>query len=156
MTAYEGGISAPFIAYWPAGIPEKQQNTIVRQPAHLIDVMPTLLDVAGVTYGPKEGEPKLEGQSLVPMLHGEPIAASRDLFWEHEGNRAARVGKWKIVALASQPWELYDMETDRIESHDLAGEMPDKVKELEAAYNEWAARCHVVPWDKIEPHRPKK
>ncbi len=64
------------------------------------------------------------------------------------------MGKWKIVALASKPWELYDIESDRVESHDLASEHPEKVKELEEAYNAWAKKCGVVPWDQIEPKRP--
>jgi arylsulfatase len=156
VTAYEGGISTPLIAYWPAGISEKLHNTMVREPGHLIDLMPTVMELTGATRPSVEDEPALEGQSIAGILRGEKISADRSLFWEHEGNRAARVGKWKLVALANKPWELYDVESDRVESHDLASSQPEKVKELEAAYNAWAKKCGVVPWDQIEPKRPEK
>jgi arylsulfatase A-like enzyme len=156
VTAYEGGISTPLIAHWPAGIPEKLNNTMVREPGHFIDLLPTLIEVTGATRPAAKEEPELQGKSIAALFRGDPLPADRSLFWEHEGNRAARVGKWKIVALANQPWELFDVESDRVESHNLASEHPEKVKELEAAYNAWAEKCGVVPWDQIEPKRPEK
>lgn len=156
VTAYEGGISTPLIAYWPGGISEKLHNTMVREPGHIIDIMPTLMELTGATRAPAKNQPELEGQSIAPMLRGESLPASRSFFWEHEGNRAARVGQWKIVALALKPWELYDIDNDRVESHDLAAEHPEKVKELEEAYNAWAKKCGVIPWEQIEAKRPEK
>jgi arylsulfatase len=156
VTAYEGGISTPLIAYWPAMIPEKLHNTLVREAGHFIDLLPTFMEVTGATRPPAKDEPALEGKSLTALFRGEPLPASRNFFWEHEGNRAARVGNWKLVALAGKPWELYDLENDRVESHDLASAHPEKVKELEAAYNDWARKCGVVPWDQIESKRPEK
>jgi arylsulfatase len=75
----------------------------------------------------------------------------RGHFWEHEGNRAVRQGKWKLVSRFSGGWELYDLEADRTELHDLAGKHPDVVKELLGRYEKWAARVGVRPWDKIRP-----
>ena len=114
--------------------------------------MATCLDVAGVEY-PKKLAGRdllpLEGRSLLPILEGKKVA-SQDLFWEHEGNRAMRSGKWKLVSRYDQTWELYDMEADRTELHDLAAKQPDTVKELRAKYERWADRVGVQPWEKIE------
>ena len=86
----------------------------------------------------------LEGKSLVPAFADKPI--DRDLYWEHEGNRAVRVGDWKLVAKQAEPWELYDISKDRIESNNLAAQQPDRVKELVAKYEAWAKRAHVASW----------
>ena len=72
-------------------------------------------------------------------------ADSEHFFWEHEGNRAFRDGKWKLVAKENQPWELYDIEADRTEMNDLASKQPAKVKELAAKWDAWAARANVLP-----------
>jgi arylsulfatase len=155
-TAYEGGISTPLIARWPAGIDKQAIGTFVRQPGHIIDLMPTFLHLAGTTY-PSTDTRHPEGQNILPMLQGQSGNPDRTFFWEHEGNRAIHKGDWKLVMLGNSPdgWELYNMKTDRIESHNLASKMPDKVKELTADYNAWAKRCGVVPWPEIEKHRPK-
>jgi arylsulfatase len=79
------------------------------------------------------------------MLTGKAIQRSQPIFWEHEGNRAVRAGKWKLVAKENQPWELYDIEADRTELNNLATKMPDKVKELAAQGDAWAARANVSP-----------
>jgi len=84
----------------------------------------------------------MEGVSLVPVFRGRELA-ERVLCWEHEGHRAVREGKWKLVALAGKAWELYDLEADRAELKDLAGEMPERVRSLEAHYRAWAERCGV-------------
>ncbi|GAB6164837.1 hypothetical protein JCM19992_08370 [Thermostilla marina] len=143
---HEGGISTPLIAYWPKGIPRKGE--LETQPGHLIDIMATCVDLAGVEY-PEEyrGEEiyPLEGVSLRPVFTGGKLNRSNPLFWEHEGNRAVRDGKWKLVAKENQPWELYDMEADRTEMHDLSAEHPEIVARLEAAWNAWAERAHVLP-----------
>ncbi|MGH9846764.1 MAG: hypothetical protein ACREEM_49325 [Blastocatellia bacterium] len=70
---------------------------------------------------------------------------AQPIFWEHEGNRAVREGKWKLVAKENQPWELYDLEADRTEMRDLAAKQPEKVKELSAQWDAWAARAQVLP-----------
>ena len=149
---HEGGIATPFIAHWPAGI--KAKGDLRRQPGHIIDIMATCVDVAGAPYPTEhDGTPitPLEGRSLAPAFAGLPVQREA-LFWEHEGNRAVRRGKWKLVSKHPGEWELYDLEADRTELDDLATQRPDKVEELTSLYAAWAERCGVRPW----PVRRKK
>jgi arylsulfatase len=147
---HEGGISTPLIAHWPGGIPAARNGSIENQPGHLIDIMATCLDVAGAKYPKKYHGREItppEGKSLVPAFLGEPIARGDALYWEHEGNRAVRRGKWKLVAKGwNGKWELYDMEADRTEMHDLSGEKPDLARELAEKWDAWAHRARVLPW----------
>jgi arylsulfatase len=144
---HEGGISTPLIAHWPKGIDVGRNGQLVRDPGHLIDLMATCLDVGGAK--PKEGTPKPEGVSLRPAFEGKPIDRANPIFWEHEGNRAIRQGKWKLVMKYNQPWELYDMEADRTELHDLSSQEPAKVSELSGEWEAWAKRVGVRPWEEI-------
>lgn len=150
---HEGGISTPFIARWPEVI---RPGGIFHQPTHIIDVMATCLDAAGVPY-PDDYEGRrilsYEGESVMPVFRGERWSREREICWEHEGNRAVRQNQWKLVSKHPGRWELYDMSEDRTELNDLANRYPDKVKELEAIYNVWAERCGVLPWEKIRPGR---
>ena len=93
----------------------------------------------------------MQGQSLLPALEGKTLP-HRVLYWEHEGNRAVRDGKWKLVAAHGEAWQLHDMEADRTELHDLAGELPDKVTQTAAAHAAWAEQVGVMPW---RPKRPE-
>jgi arylsulfatase len=155
VTAYEGGISAPAIVRWPAGIPESARGRLVREPAHLLDLLPTVLELAGAHY-PATDARRPEGQSILTMVRGGAGNADRTLCWEHEGNRAIRKGKWKLVMLANGArWELYDIDADRAEGHDLAAERPELVRELSEEYDRWAARCGVAPWAEVASKRPK-
>lgn len=143
---HEGGISTPLIAHWPGGI--KRHGELETQPGHLIDVMATCVDLSGADYPEKyNGETitPLEGRSLKPAFTAEKI--QRDaLYWEHEGNRAVRVGDWKLVAKgASGPWELYNVRTDRSELNNLAADEPTRVRTLTARWQKYAARAHVLP-----------
>ncbi len=142
---HEGGIATPLVVRWPAGFPDK--GAFRQQVGHVIDFMPTLLDLAAAPY-PKEsdGHPVLpmEGRSLVPTFTDHPIDRG-PLFWEHEDNRAVRVGDLKLVSLAGRPWELYDMSKDREELHDLTSAQPAQAKSLAALWDAWAQRCHVYP-----------
>jgi len=146
---HEGGIAAPLIVHWPRGISANRRNALVSQPAHLIDVMPTVLDVTGVAY-PKEYKGQaiqpMEGISLRPALAGRAATRTQPLFWEHEGNRAVRSGNWKLVSTYANEWELYDMAADRVERNDLATSRPDVVKTLAAEWDAWAKRANVDPW----------
>ncbi|MFN7138594.1 MAG: arylsulfatase [Limisphaerales bacterium] len=145
---HEGGISTPLIVHWPAGIPKERNGKLERQPGHLIDIMATVVDVTGASYPKEQNGNKIqpmEGVSLRPALDGKPLQRKEPLFWEHEGNRAIRDGKWKLVAKENQPWELYDMEKDRTEMNNLATADPARVHELSAKWETWAARANVLP-----------
>jgi len=149
---HEGGISTPLIVHWPAGI--KAKNELRHQPSHLVDIMATCVDVAGARY-PSEYKghaitPK-EGVSLVPAFDNRPIEREA-LFWEHEGNRAVRIGDWKLVAKGSiadrtRPvkWELYNIAEDRAELHDLSEKYPERVAAMAAKWESYAERCNVFP-----------
>ena len=145
---HEGGIATPLIVHWPKGIPAALHNQLVSQPAHLVDLMATCVDVAGAAYPAEQGgeiiQP-MEGVSLRPAFAGKAIERPQPICWEHESNRAIRDGQWKLVAKANQPWELYDMAADRTEMNNLAAQLPDKVKELAARWETWAARANVLP-----------
>ncbi|MDQ3685701.1 MAG: arylsulfatase [Acidobacteriota bacterium] len=145
---HEGGISTPLIAHWPQGIPVRQRNRLVHSPGHLIDLMRTCVDVSGAQY-PREFNGQkihpMEGISLRPALVSKALWRGQPIFWEHEGNRAVREGKWKLVAKENQPWELYDLAADRTEINNLAAQHPEKVKELSAKWDTWAARANVLP-----------
>ncbi len=153
---HEGGIATPLIAHWPAGIPTDRQGQLVHQTGHLIDIMATCVDIAGATYPQQFSEnpiKPMEGRSLIPAFHNKSIAREA-LYWEHEGNRAIRAGKWKLVAKGkSGPWQLFDMEADRTETKNLAKAMPDKVQSLAAQWQAWAKRADVLP---IYPRGGKK
>ena len=87
----------------------------------------------------------LEGISLRPALLGRSLQRPQPIFWEHEGNRAVRAGQWKLVAKENEAWELYDIAADRTEMNNLAAKHPEKVKELSAQWELWAARAYVLP-----------
>jgi arylsulfatase len=146
---HEGGIATPFIVHWPAGITDK--GGLRHNPSQLTDVMATIVEVAGATYPTEhDGHAILpcEGESLVPSF-GQAPTSRGPLFWEHEGNCAVRVGQWKLVRKYPGPWELYDMDADRTEMHDLAAQHPDRVRDMTAQYQAWASRCGVIPREKI-------
>ena len=146
---HEGGISTPFIAHWPAVI---EPGSIGHQPAWVGDFMPTLLAAGGAEY-PSEynGEEitPLRGESFLPVLSGGAFGRGRPIFWEHEGNRAVRDGRWKLVANHGRDWELYDLARDRTELCDLAAADPGRRDRMAAAYREWSAQVGVSNWDEL-------
>jgi arylsulfatase A-like enzyme len=149
----EGGIASPLIAYWPKGIAPQQRGAIVRDPGHLIDVMPTLRELSGAPYPDRfKGQAILpeEGRSFAPAFRGQPLTRSTPIFWEHEGNRAVRDGKWKLIAQFDQSWRLYDMDADRSELTDLADNNPAIVKRMAAQWDAWVARSFVDRWPNKE------
>jgi len=150
---HEGGISTPFIAYWPARI--RSGGSLTRQTGHITDLMATCLDAAGVPYPNLfRGHTILptEGRSLVPIFEGKEREI-RPLFWEHEGNRAMRRGKWKLVSRYPEDWELYDTENDRTELTNVAKAYPEEARKMSALYEEWAKRCGVIPPNMLPPTR---
>ncbi len=136
---YEGGIATPLIVRGP-GV--QRGGAITHATGHVVDLMPTLLELAGSSY-PREfnGHAILpaEGRSLVPILAGKPWREPRALAWYLFGNRALRDGKWKLTwGVTRAKWELFDLEADRTESHDLAAEQHDRVAQMAAAWQRWA------------------
>jgi arylsulfatase len=150
-TEFEGGTASPFIAYLPGMI---KAGRLTNQPAHIIDLMATCLDVAGAPY-PSEFNGQritpLEGISLKPLLIGQEWKGHDALFFEHEGNRAVRQGKWKLVSeYPKNQWQLYDIEKDRSERNDVSSLFPQKKTELIALYEAWAKHAGVVPFGELE------
>ncbi|AMB42181.1 arylsulfatase [Paenarthrobacter ureafaciens] len=156
---HEGGIAAPFIIHWPAGA--VQQGRLVRQPLQLTNVLPTLLEAAGI-QPPTEMNgtpmPPLEGTSFLKHLTGDdgnyPVrhaadAQSGTLYWEHAGNGAIRRGDWKLVRNFPGPWELYNLGKDATELDDVLTENRDLAESLLADWAQWADRVGVLPFERI-------
>jgi arylsulfatase len=160
--SHEGGISTPLIAHWPRGLNVNHVGNrtgkftriakggpLCHEPLHLIDIMATCVEVAGATYPKLHRENEIlpmEGVSITPALRGGWVLRKEPLFWEHEGNRAIRVGDWKLVSKHPGDWELYDLAADRTEMHDLARQQPERVREMSAQWDAWALRVGVQSW----------
>ena len=133
---HEGGISTPLVVHWPAGIEARGQ--LRKTPAHVIDIAPTILEIAGSKKPKTWGDapiPPAPGRSLVPAFSSDVVIERDSLWWLHEGNRAIRQGHWKLVAAKGDPWALYDLRTDRAESKDLAQSYPEKLEALKGLWN---------------------
>jgi arylsulfatase len=147
---HEGGVATPLIVHWPAGIDAARNGKLEPQPGHLIDIMPTVVELTSAKY-PKEYRGHeihaMEGTSLTPSLAGEPLDRKQPIFFAHEGNRGVRDGKWKLVMKFKGPWELYDMDADRTERHDLVAKEPRIAADLVKKWNAWAKRADVDPWN---------
>jgi hypothetical protein len=141
---HEGGIATPMIVSWPGKI----APGLTHEQGHIIDIMPTFLEMAGATY-PTTYQGRsirpVEGRSLIPVLQGG-TRPSVIYGWEHEGNRAVRDGNWKLVSRYPSGWELYDMALDRTETRNLATAMPAKVTAMASLYSAWASRVGVKQW----------
>lgn len=157
---HEGGIASPLIVHWPAGI--KAQGDLRAMPTHLIDIMATCMDVSGGSYPTQYNQQPIqpmEGVSLVPAFAGNKLEREA-LYWEHEGNRAVRMGKWKLISKASKKnsflwdkteelpltaWELFDMEKDRTENNDISEAHPEVVEKMAAMWLAWGKRTGIIP-----------
>jgi arylsulfatase len=151
---HEGGISSPFIAWYPKKI---KGNVIVKGTGHIIDLAPTFYELARIKYPSNFNgvtPHNLAGRSLLPVLTGlaSEVDRSEPIFWERAGNRAVRKGKWKLVSdFEKNEWELYDLEKDRGETTDVAPANPEVVKKLDADYKQWAIQTGVVDFQTIKP-----
>lgn len=164
---HEGGISTPLIVHYPKVI--KEGNRINSFPSHVIDIMPTVVEIMGVSYPEKlngNNIHAMEGMSLLPVIKGENINREKPICWEHEMNRAVRLGDWKLVSKGellngpygrwknykSGAWELYNVAEDRSELNDLSDRNPEKVKEMSAIWDDYASRINVfpAPWKSVE------
>lgn len=142
--SFEGGNCTPFIVHWPAGLKGKE-NTINHGVGHVIDILPTCLELASADYPDQvnglETTPP-EGNSMLPLINNTITTTHDTLFWEHMGGRALRIGDWKIAALKGGDWELFNLAEDRTETKNLAKEVPEKVKEMEAVWNAYYKRIN--------------
>jgi arylsulfatase len=156
----EGGIATPLIVHWPAGFSAKGEFR--SQPGHLIDIMATCVDVSGANYPAKITDNEIvpmQGVSLAPSFTNKKLNR-KAIYWEHEGNRAVREGKWKLASksvlnnsfafdkideLDLKDWELFDMENDRTELYNLADQHPEIVKKMAIEWNTWARSADVIP-----------
>ncbi len=157
---HEGGISTPLIVHWPARISD--QGALRSVPSHLIDIMSTCVDVGGGAYPANyDGHEiiPMEGKSLVPVFDRDTLDRQA-IYWEHEGNRAVRMGKWKLISKASKKhsfiwdqvdklplehWELFDMDADRTELNDVSDQHLELVKQMASMWQQWAVRSGSVP-----------
>lgn len=157
---HEGGIATPLIVHWPDRI--KNGGRLEPTPSHIIDIMATCIDAAGTSYPAQLNNNQivpLAGSSLTPLFDDQSLE-DRAIFWEHEGNRAVRLGKWKLVSRADKSdsfiwdslgsipeneWELYDMDSDRTETQNLAEKHPVKVQELADMWATWAVNAGAIP-----------
>jgi arylsulfatase A-like enzyme len=147
LTGYEGGIRTPLIAHWPRGIAARGE--VVNDVGHVIDLMPTCLELAGAKY-PTELEGRkplpLDGRSLAPLFRGEKRPAREFLAWRVPQHQVLRRAHWKIIrANASTPWELYDLAHDGTETKNFAGKRKELVEQLAALWDAWAADCGIAP-----------
>ncbi len=144
---HTGGVATPLIAHWRAGIPAA--GALRDQPGHLIDIMPTLVELAGAAYPTDYAGARIqpmEGVSLVPAFTDDRPLDRGAIYVEHEGSRAVADGSWKAVARGSSgPWELYDMGLDRTETLNLAARQPGELARLTAMWEDWANRVRVFP-----------
>ncbi len=152
---HEGGISTPLIVHWPAKVTRHGQ--LESTPGHLIDLMATAVDVAGASYPKRYNDndvQPLEGKSLLPALLGGSIDREA-IYWEHEGNRAIRVGDFKLVSEFGKDWELYNIATDRSEQNDLSSAEPERANQLAAMWQAYADRARVADWASFQKAKKK-
>ena len=144
---HEGGIITPMIVHWPDGI--KTPGKITHEPVHIVDMLPTLLAMAETSYpSTYQGHtlPPLTGTDFMPLVHGGKQASDKTMFFEHNGNRAVRVGNLKAVQLHKKSWELYDLSSDPTELNNLAETQPDNLRRMQSAYSQWARSNGVLDW----------
>ena len=135
---FEGGISTPAIVHWPAGLKTKP-GQIVRQMAHLIDVLPTLAEVTGSIipeqWSGRELRP-VSGVSLKPVLDGQQLLSRPAIHLLFSTDRGLRDGDWKLVSFRNKAWELYNVALDRTELNNLAASEPERLQAMIQKWNE--------------------
>lgn len=144
---HEGGISTPLVAHWPNGFTPR---SAAHAACHVVDILPTILDATGASYlSELDGHAiqPMQGESLMELLKGKDWSREQPIFFEHEGNAAIRLGQFKLVRLHGQNWELYDMEADRTELHDLIHGEEDRARSMIRQYQNWADKAGVMDWN---------
>lgn len=150
---FEGGIASPAIVHWPAGL-KATAGSIVHSPAHLVDIMPTLLEITGArepeAFSGRELTPQA-GVSLLPLLAGDPMPSRPPIHLLFSSDRGLRDGPWKLVSFRGGPWELYNIEADRTELHDLAAEHPEIAERMAAQWHAMTANVLKAPQKEQRP-----
>lgn len=137
-TSHGGGIGTPLIAWWPGVVDE---GSVSNEVGHFIDLMPTLVEVAGARYPEEVGDDlihPMEGRSLLPVLKGGQLKRGEPLYFQWSRGRAIIDGEWKAVQWDSLDWELFRLDEDRTETRDLALEYPEVLTRLTVIHGQWA------------------
>jgi arylsulfatase len=140
--SFEGGCHTPLIVHWPEGLVAKS-GSVTSQVGHVIDIMPTCLELAGAKYPDRYNGhtlTSLDGKTLMPILRDRQREGHEQLFFEHMGGRAVIEGHWKLVALKDHPWELYNLNRDRTEMENLAARHSVRVRTMSSRWDKWAVR----------------
>jgi arylsulfatase A-like enzyme len=133
MESYEGGCRTPLVIHWPAGL-KPAAGSIVQDVGHVIDITPTCLDLAGVGA---TGDFKMDGVSLMPVFAGRPLGVERTLFFAHGLGRGVRRGQWKASKLENHGWELFNLDLDPGETHDISGANPEVLNSMVRELADW-------------------
>jgi len=152
---HEGGIASPLIVHWPNGL-ATQAGAVTDQPAHLIDLMATCIDVGAADYPEQVGDRRidpLQGKSLLPIFQGHRREPHETLYFHFGTDRALRQGQWKIVSAKLGRWELYDLDADRTELHDLAAKYPERVAAMSAEWFRMAEETDRLKGRQLAPVR---
>ena len=158
---HEGGIATPLIVHWPHGI-NAPSGSLHHSPWQLPDVMASIVEITGASYPSEFGGQRitpLEGKSFASVLSHPDTVRDSPLFWEHQGCAGVRIGSCKLVRNYTlnndlpmedpTAWELYDLDKDRTELHDLSKDAPKRVREILGTYLEWAKRCNVLDYNEL-------
>ncbi len=140
---YEGGIATPAIVHWPAGL-KTEPGSFTSQPAHLIDVLPTLSEICNApipTEWTGRDLQKVSGVSLAPVFAGQRLVNRPPIHLLFGSDRGLRDGDWKLVSFRSQPWELYNLADDRTELTNVADQHPERVDAWRNGGRPWQRRA---------------
>lgn len=149
---HEGGILTPMIAWWSKGV--AQPGGFVREPSHIIDLMPTFIELAGAEYPEKfagKPNPPLPGKSLMPLLRGAPREPHEALYFLLFDHAAIRKGDWKLSRVDGKDWELFNLAEDRSETQNRAAQNPEMVNAIEAKFSEWMKAVGMLNYNNPTP-----
>ena len=138
----EGGICTPMIAHWPEGI-TLPDNTISPEPCHLIDFVPTFMELAGSEAKYPSELPGLDGISIIPTFSGKKLQRDKPLFFQYGSWQVIREHQWKLVQHKKDPWQLYDVSRDRTETQNLVAQFPERVNQMKKAWEDWASEVGI-------------
>tara|TARA_R110000850_G_scaffold105353_1_gene216296 strand:+ start:1629 stop:3209 length:1581 start_codon:yes stop_codon:yes gene_type:complete len=151
VTSHEGGINTPMIAHWPKGIASDMNGQFYREPCHLVDLLPTWMELAGDSAqlpgeSTQEAIPALDGISIAPSFSGKALKRTAPLYFAYGSGRAIRDGEWKLVTRGNSPWELHDLSKGRTEANNLATQHPERVQSMEQSWLSWYQDSTGTEW----------